>query len=183
MKLTQQRKFPEKEVTITDEIPTLEGNTFIGWSTKKGGEAVYTAGASYTADEDVTLYAIWDPIILTVTFADYDGSILATVEYPYGSKVEEPKNISTTRESDGNYAYEFGGWDEKLTWYIKRDMTYTATYTARELTAEEKEQYIAAQATEALTEAPAEGGCGASISLLPIMLLLFPTAIIFKRKK
>lgn len=183
MKLTQQRKFPGKDVTITDEVPTLEGNTFIGWATKKSGDAVYTAGASYTADEDVKLYAVWDPVILTVTFADYDGSVLTTVEYPYGSRVEEPKNINPTRESDGTHAYEFAGWDEKLTWYVKRDMTYTATYTERELTAEEKEQYVAAQATEALTEAHTESGCGASLTLLPLVLLLFPTAIILKRKK
>ena len=181
MKLTQQRKFPDKETVIADEIPTLEGNTFLGWATEKGGKVVYTAGASYTADEDVTLYAVWDPAILTVTFADYDGSVLKTVEYPYGSKVDEPKDINPTRESDGEHAYEFAGWDEKITWYIKRDMTYTATYTSRALTAEEKEQYIAAQATEALTEAPAESGCGASIAFLPIILLFTP--IFIKRKK
>lgn len=182
MKLTQQRKFPGKETIITDEVPTLEGNTFLGWATEKGGEIVYSAGASYTADEDVTLYAVWDPMILTVTFADYDGLVLKTVEYPYGSKVEEPKDINPTRESDGEYAYEFSGWDEKMTWYIKRDMTYTATYTSRELTAEEKEQYIAAQATEAITEAPADGGCRASTAFLPLILLLF-APILLNRKK
>ncbi|MBQ3228093.1 MAG: InlB B-repeat-containing protein [Clostridia bacterium] len=181
MKLTQQRRFHDKEAVITDEVPTLEGNTFLGWATEKGGEVVYTAGASYTADEDITLYAVWDPAILTVTFADYDGSVLKTVEYPYGSKVDEPKDINPTRESDGEFAYEFAGWDEKMTWYIKRDMTYTATYTSRALTAEEKEQYIAAQATEALTEAPAESGCGVAVSFLPIILLFTP--IFIKRKK
>ena len=183
MKLTQQRKFPDKETVITNEIPTLEGNTFLGWATEKGGEVVYTAGASYTADEDVTLYAVWDPAILTVTFADYDGSVLKTVEYPYGSKVEEPKDIIPTRESDGEYAYEFSGWDEKMTWYIKRDMTYTATYTTRELTAEEKEQYVAAQATEALTEAPVESGCGASVVFLPLILIIFPPILIKRKNK
>lgn len=183
MKLTQQRIFPDKETVITNEIPTLEGNTFLGWATEKGGEVVYTAGASYTADKDATLYAVWDPMILKVTFADYDGSVLKTVEYPYGSKVEEPKDIIPTRESDGEHAYEFAGWDEKMTWYIKRDMTYTATYTTRELTAEEKEQYVAAQATEALTEAPVESGCGASVVFLPLILLIFPPILIKRKNK
>lgn len=182
MKLTQQRKFPGKDAALTDEIPTREGNTFLGWATEKNGDVVYTAGASYTADEDVTLYAVWDPMILTVTFANYDGSVLKAVEYPYGSKVEEPKDINPSRGSDGEYAYEFAGWDEKMTWYIKRDMTYTATYTSRKLTAEEKEQYIAAQATEAITEVPADGGCGASTAILPLILLLF-TPILLNRKK
>ena len=182
MKLTQQRKFPDSDATITDEIPTLEGNTFLGWATKKGGEVVYTSGAAYTADEDVTLYAVWDPIMLTVTFADHDGSVLKAVEYPYGAKVEAPADLNPTRESDGTYAYEFAGWDEKLTWYLKKDVTYTATYTARELTAEEKEQYLAAQATEELTEPAAEGGCGAKAAFFSILLLI-PTAIIIKRKE
>ena len=66
--------------------------------------------------------------------------MLAAIEYPYGSKVEAPTDLTPTRESDGEFAYEFAGWDEKLTWYIKRDMTYTATYTSRELTADEKEE-------------------------------------------
>ena len=183
MKLTQQRKFPGNEATLTEEIPTLDGNTFVGWATQKGGDVVYTAGQSYSADKDITLYAVWDPIILTVTFADYDGSILAKIEYPYGSKVEAPKDITPTRESDGEFAYEFAGWDEKMTWYLKKDVTYTATYTSRELTAEEKEQYIAAQATEAATEAPAEGGCAASASMISLIALLFPAAIIIKRKE
>ena len=121
--------------------------------------------------------------MLTVTFADFDGSVLAAIEYPYGSKVEAPADLTPTRESDGEFAYEFAGWDEKLTWYIKRDMTYTATYTARELTAEEKAQYIAAQATEAATEAPTESGCGASTAIAPLFAFLLPAAIIFKRKK
>ena len=183
MKLTQQRKFPGNEAIITDEIPRLEGNTFLGWATKKGGEVVYTAGASYTADENVNLYAVWDPIMLTVTFADFDGSVLAAIEYPYGSKVEAPTDLTPTRESDGELAYEFAGWDEKLTWFLKKDVTYTATYTSRELTAEEKEQFIAAQATEEITEPIAEGGCGAAISYLSFILTFFSTAIIIKRKK
>ena len=182
MTLTQQRKFPGNDAVITDEIPTLTGNTFLGWATEKGGEVVYTSGASYTIDKDVTLYAVWDPQMLTVTFADYDGSVLATVEYPFGAKVEAPADLTPTRESDGEFAYEFAGWDEKLTWYIKKDVTYTATYTSRELTAEEKEQYLAAQATEEITEPTAEGGCGATVALFPALILI-SAAIIIKRKE
>ena len=52
-----------------------------------------------------------------------------------------------------------------------------------ELTAEEKEKFIAAQATEEITEPIAERGCGATISCLPSILMFFSTAIIIKRKK
>lgn len=181
--VTQQRKFPGKEMTITDEMPTLKGHSFVGWALEYGGEVVYKAGDKYAADEDIKLYAVYDPDILTVTFADYDGSTLAQIEVPYGSAVEVPEGLTPTRESDGEYVYEFAGWDVEPTKYLKRDTTYTATYTSRELTPEEKEEYAAAQATEGITEEPAESGCGASVAALPIIALLFPIAIIIKRKE
>lgn len=183
MTLTQQRKFAGKELTLTDEVPTLTGHSFVGWALEYRGEVIYKAGDKYTADEDIKLYAVFEPDKLTVTFADYDGSILATVECDYGSQVKAPEGLTPTRESDGEYAYEFAGWDIELSRYLKREMTYTATYTSRELSAEEKEEYIAAQATEEITEPHAESGCGASVSILPIISLLFPIAIIIKRKE
>lgn len=182
-KITQQRKFPGKEMTITEEVPTLKGHSFAGWALKYGGEIVYKAGDKYTADEDIKLYAVYAPDMLTVTFADYDGSILAQIEVPYGSAVEAPEGLAPTRESDGEYVYEFAGWDVEPTKYLKRDTTYTATYASRELTAEEKEEYIAAQATEEVTEAAAENGCGASVSILPIIFAILSVAIIIKKER
>lgn len=180
--LTQQRKFPGKEMTVTEETPTLKGHSFLGWGLKYKGEVLYKPGDKYTADEDLKLYAIWEPDLLKVTFADFDGSILAEIDVPYGSAVTLPEGLKPTRESDGEYAYEFAGWDTELTKYLKRDTTYTATYTSRELTAEEKEQYVAAAATEAPTEATEAGGCGATVAALPLILLLF-SPILIKRKK
>lgn len=172
-----QRKFLGKELTLTEEIPTLVGHTFLGWATEKGGEVVYTAGGKYTEDAEATLYAVWEPLKLTVTFADYDGTVLATVEYDYGSEVTAP-DITPTRETDGEFAYEFAGWDAGLSKYLKRDTTYTATYTARELTEQEKEAYLAAQATE---EAGGEG-CGA-FAAFPIAAVAAAACLLIKKKE
>ena len=174
MQLTQQRKFPGEDAVITEQVPTLTGHSFAGWARKYGGEVLYKSGDSYTADEDIKLYAVYAPDILKVTFADFDGSILAEIECAYGTAVEVPDGLTPKRESDGEYVYEFAGWDVEPTKYLKRETTYTATYTSRELTAEEKEQYIAAQATEEITE-PAAKGC-ASVTTTPAFIIVLAVA-------
>ncbi len=180
---TQQRKRPGAELTIPEEIPTLTGHTFLGWATENKGDVVYKPGDKYTADADQRLYAIWEPNKLTVTFKDFDGSILATVEYDYGTQVKAPEGLAPTRESDGEFSYDFAGWDPELSRYLKRDAEYTATYTSRELSAEEKEAYIAAQATEAPTTEPApQSGC-AGMAAMPVVLILVPAYYIIKRKE
>lgn len=35
------------------------GNTFVGWATTAGGVAAYANGASYSAEDNITLYAKW----------------------------------------------------------------------------------------------------------------------------
>ena len=41
-------------------IPTKPNHVFLGWATDSASKSVaYTPGSTYTAEEDVTLYAIW----------------------------------------------------------------------------------------------------------------------------
>ncbi len=50
-------------VKISDAVPTRGGYTFVGWATTDDATAAtYTAGADYTANENVTLYAVWQEI-------------------------------------------------------------------------------------------------------------------------
>lgn len=45
---------------ITDLVPTLDGYTFVGWSTGKSAvEAEYLPGDTITVSGDVTLYPVW----------------------------------------------------------------------------------------------------------------------------
>ncbi len=180
---TQQRKFQGKEMTLPESEPTLKGHTFLGWATENKGEVVYKPGDKYTDDQNTTLYAVWEADKLTVTFADYDGTVLATVECDYGTQVKAPEDLKPSRESDGELAYEFTGWDPELSRYLKKDAVYTALYSSRELTAEEKEAYIAAQATEALTETAPTGGCASMAAAQYLIFILVPAYYIIKRKK
>ena len=50
-------------VKITDAVPTRGGYTFIGWATTGNATAAqYTAGADYSTNENLKLYAVWQEI-------------------------------------------------------------------------------------------------------------------------
>ena len=56
-------------LTLSTQVPTRTGYTFLGWATSRTAvTAQYQPGGSYGADADVTLYAVWSRIYLSVTF-------------------------------------------------------------------------------------------------------------------
>lgn len=56
-------------LTLRSTIPTKNGYTFKGWGLSEDATTVsYAAGASYTTDADIILYAIWTPWTHTVQF-------------------------------------------------------------------------------------------------------------------
>lgn len=58
------------DLTLSSTVPTRDGYTFTGWNTAADGSGTdYAAGATYSANADVTLYAQWTPTY-TATFAD-----------------------------------------------------------------------------------------------------------------
>ena len=59
----------------------------------------------------------------TVTFLNYDGSVLSAKQYAYGETVTAPK--MPERVSDDDYSYTFIGWDK-----LVRPCTGNAVYTA-----------------------------------------------------
>ena len=105
---------PETPVKNADNTYTY---TFAGWTPnvaeKCAGNATYTA--TYTPSY----------IDYTVTFKNWDGSVLATNTYHYGDIVQEPN--TPTKESDLYGTYLFSGWDKSVT-NCAGDATYTATY-------------------------------------------------------
>ena len=67
----------------------------------------------------------------TITFKDYDGSVISSAEYPLGATVNVPNN--PTRAADaGECSYVFAGWDYSVT-DVQRNATYTATYTKTDI--------------------------------------------------
>lgn len=48
------------DLKLSTSIPVREGYEFIGWSTTSTGSVSYLAGASYTNNASITLYAVWE---------------------------------------------------------------------------------------------------------------------------
>ena len=90
-----QKKIYGSVLTLSSVRPTRGGYVFMGWATSSAGDVAYMPGATYGADADVTLYAVWQiayikPTItrLTALRCDSKGS---------------PK-------SDGTYIKVTGSW-------------------------------------------------------------------------
>ena len=62
---TSQSKTANVDITLSSDVPTRNGYTFLGWNTQADGNGTaYATGATYTHDQDggtVTLYAQWTP--------------------------------------------------------------------------------------------------------------------------
>ena len=54
-----QEKRYDITLTLSSTVPTRTGYTFAGWATSADGAVAYAAGATYSANADVTLYAQW----------------------------------------------------------------------------------------------------------------------------
>ncbi len=94
-----------KPINLSETKPTRQGYTFQGWATSSSGEVQYQPSASYTANSNVTLFAIWKIITYTITYnanGGYDAPSSQTKEY--GKSI----NLSTTVPKKINS--EFLGW-------------------------------------------------------------------------
>ena len=114
---------------ITSEIPTKEGYAFIGWSKNKNAkEPDYFSGDSYESDSDITLYAVWRPLLVTVEFYDDNGELIHKKDYEYGDSVILPDNPDG-KVVDG-VIYIFDSWDSDVDPVATESRKYTAVYRA-----------------------------------------------------
>lgn len=81
---SSQTKWYGTTLTLSSTKPTRTGYTFAGWGTSDSDTSVdYKAGASYTANKAVTLYAIWTEHKLTINYysnyatSAFDGALNA----------------------------------------------------------------------------------------------------------
>ena len=100
-------------LTPTRSMVTSYDNTKLGQTTAK----ITCEGK--TVNLTVTI------IKATVTFADWDGTVLASAQYAYGETVTPP--ATPEREGDGTYFYVFSGWDKEVK-ACTGNAVYTATY-------------------------------------------------------
>lgn len=107
-------------LTLSQTRPTRAGYTFKGWATSRNGNVAYHPGGQYGADENVTLYAVWQINTYTVTFKDgYSGATLKTQSVNYGGSASAP-SVSRT-------GYTHTGWDRSFS-NVTSNITVNATW-------------------------------------------------------
>ena len=105
------------------------GYKFLGWATAPNGNVEYQPNTKVFVDAtgDNNLYAVWQVKTYTVTWVNWDGTVLETdtdVEYNSDPSYDGEK---PTRAADAQYTYTFKGWDKPLE-KVTKDVTYTAVY-------------------------------------------------------
>lgn len=120
-----QTKYYGQTLTLSTTIPTRTGYTFKGWSTSSSAtSATYSAGASYTSNAAVTLYAVWQVNTYIISYDANGGS---------GAPASQTKThgvtlvLSSTIPKRTNYLFK--GWSTSST---ATSATYSAggNYTA-----------------------------------------------------
>ncbi len=107
----------------TGETPVKAGDAqysyaFIGWDVEivpVTGEATYTA----QFEESTNVY--------TVTWKNYDGTVLDTNNVPYG-ETPEYKGETPVKPATAQYSYTFAGWEPEID-KVTGDAVYTAKFT------------------------------------------------------
>lgn len=103
---SNQTKWYGTTLTLSSTKPTRTGYTFKGWGTSASATTVsYAAGASYTANAAVTLYAIWTANTYTVKYNANGGSGAPSNQTKtYGVSLK----LSSTKPTRTNYTFK--GW-------------------------------------------------------------------------
>lgn len=120
-------KMAEKSVTVAENTFSWKNYKFAGWNTASDGSGTtYKAGDEIKIEEDITLYAMWEKFF-TVTWNNYDGTVLETDEnVAEGAQPSYDGNTPTRPETE-DYIYTFSGWTPELN-AVDSDITYTAVF-------------------------------------------------------
>ena len=123
---TNPTTYTVESTAITLINPARTGYAFVGWNgtdIADGTDTVVipagsTGNRSFTATYDINTY--------TVTFEDYDGTLLGTDRVSYGGSADAP-------DDPDREGYNFTGWDRDFD-NVRANMTVTATYAIRTFT-------------------------------------------------
>lgn len=101
----EQTKWHGTNLTLSSTKPTRSGYSFQGWATSASGSAAYAAGASYSANASVTLYAVWKANTYSVAYNANGGSgAPAAQTKTYGKAL----TLSSAKPTRTNYTFK--GW-------------------------------------------------------------------------
>jgi uncharacterized repeat protein (TIGR02543 family) len=102
---SSQSKYYSHSIKLSTTKPTRTGYSFQGWATSASGSVAYAAGATYTGNANLTLYAVWAAVTYTITF-DANGGTGA----PSSQTKRQDIDIVLTRTVPTRTYYTFKGW-------------------------------------------------------------------------
>lgn len=154
-----QTKYYGKALTLSSTKPTRSGYTFVGWGKSASDTSVdYAAGASYTTNAAITLYAIWKKTItLTYDMNGGTGTIASQSATVYNATTSKTFTLSSTKPIKTGHS--FLGWSKTST---ATSASYTAGGTCS-LSASDT-LYAVWKANEYTVSFNANGGTGAPSS-------------------
>ena len=87
------------------------GSTFSGWNTKVDGSGTpYGVGSNYNLIADITLYAVWIPVVNVYTIT-YSGNGYTGGAAPSPTVGSGSVTLATNSGSLSKSSYTFGGWN------------------------------------------------------------------------
>ena len=79
---SNQVKEHNKNITLSTSKPTRTGYTFVNWNTSSAGNGTsYSAGATYSGNSDITMYAQWRRNRVIINFSVNGGTLISTAAY------------------------------------------------------------------------------------------------------
>ena len=95
------------------------------------GTELYIDDVTIACKGDVTYIATYKKTYIdyTVTFKNYDDTVISSKTYHYGDTVEIPDD--PTRASDANYYYNFARWNKTPAEKCTGNQTYIAKYSSK----------------------------------------------------
>lgn len=112
-----QSKTANVDITLSSDVPTRNGYTFLGWNTQADGNGTaYAAGAIYKNDQNggtVTLYAQWTPWTYNIK---YDQNVKSTsssktvTDMPAAQTKTQEIDVTLSSMTPKRNGYIFAGW-------------------------------------------------------------------------
>ena len=106
-----QGKTHDVTLTLSSDIPTRSGYTFLGWSTSSTAtSATYQPGGSFTINDHTVLYAVWKANTYTVSYNANGGS-----EAPSSQTKTHDVTLTLSSAVPTRSGYAFLGWSTSST--------------------------------------------------------------------
>ena len=106
---SSQTKTCKVDLTLRSTKPSRSGYTFDGWSSSSNGSVNYYPGGIYKNDKNITLYAVWEKDVYSLSLSKNSGvSRIYYREGTSGSYTSSSGNVSINNITSGTKYYYYG---------------------------------------------------------------------------